>query len=468
MKKTILNLILMFGCVVTLTGRASAATGGLFPLFRESFHLFLGDYWCEPNRLSVVDVDADGRKDIVLMATALVTNNSVRTYNCRAVLLRAQPDGTFADTVIANFPGDYGYNIATGDLNNDGAVDFVARASQVTHVFTNDGRGGFRRIGTAPSGYYPGQLVDVNRDGLLDLVSGSQTGNGGAVMVSTNTGSDAFRTAWQSRLFGSGYDSIETVLSVNLNGDGIPDLAAREIYGGRLITFMGTTNAAAPFVEHRETYLGDRTFSLAGGRLNGDGLDDLVAHVGWGRVRVFLNQGDGSMSNYWDSPNLGQAAYNLALADFDGDGASDIFVGTFGDSVTRRGTLRIYRNVPGQGFEDWWQQPLAGTGYIGSVADVNDDGRPDLIVGEKNHLRILLNWTGRPEIERVVPSPAGVVVTWRATPGQRYQVQFKERLEDEAWTDLGEVATALDVLASVTDESAGSTSPRFYRIEQSQ
>ena len=97
-------------------------------------------------------------------------------------------------------------------------------------MFTNDGSGGFRKIGTAPSGYYLGPLVDVNRDGLLDIVSGSQSGNGGVVMVSTNTGSGAFRTAWQSRLFGSDYDSIETVLSMNLNGDGVPDLAMREIY----------------------------------------------------------------------------------------------------------------------------------------------------------------------------------------------------------------------------------------------
>lgn len=116
------------------------------------------------------------------MATALVTNNSVRTYNCRAVLLRAQPGGGFVDSVIADFPGDYGYNISTGDLNNDGSPDIVLRASQVTHVFLNDGQGNFRRVGGAPSGYYIGQLVDVNRDGYLDILSGTQTGAGGAVL----------------------------------------------------------------------------------------------------------------------------------------------------------------------------------------------------------------------------------------------------------------------------------------------
>jgi hypothetical protein len=433
-------------------------------LFQETSSHSLGDYWCEQNRLSVVDVDGDGRKDIVLMATTLVTNNSVRVYSCRAILLRARPDGGFADSVIANFPGDYGYNIATGDLNNDRSPDIVLRASQSTHVFLNDGLGSFRRVGGAPSSYYIGPLVDVNKDGFLDILSGAQTGAGGSVMVATNrgTGTD-FSMMWQSRYFGSANDSVETVLSVNLNGDNLPDIAAREIYGGRLVTFLGSTSAV-PFVELRDLPLGDRTFALAAGRVNGDALDDLAVCVGWGSVRVMVNRGDGVMTNHWESPSFGQAAFNLALADFDGDGVNDIFVGTFGDSVTRTGTLRIYRKLPDGGFEEWWQQPLGGAGYTGSVADLNDDGRPDLIAGEKGRIRVLLNFTGRMEIQNVLPSSEGTRVTWRAAPGLRCRVQFKNGLEDTAWSDLGEAVTGADATGSLIDTTAGSEPRRFYRI----
>ena len=457
---------LLLTAVLSLASARSvpAANTTAPPFFQESFHFPLGDYWCEPNRLSAVDVDGDGRKDIVLMATTLVTNNSVRVYSCRAILLRARPDGGFADSVIADFPGDYGYNIAAGDLNNDGSPDLVLRASQVTHVFQNDGQGNFRKVGGAYSGYYIGQLVDVNRDGFLDILSGTQALAGGAVLVATNLGTGTnFAPMWQSRYFGSANDSVETVLSVNLNGDNLPDIAAREIYGGRLITFMGSSNAV-PFVEHRETGLGDRTFALAAGRVNGDSLDDLAVYVGWGEARVLVNQGDGVMSNAWTSPNLGEAAFNLALADFDGDGFDDLFVGTFGGSRSRPGALRIYRNRPGNGFEEWWQGQVAGNGYTGSVADMNGDGAPDLIVGEKGSIRILLNQTGWPQITPLARVATGMAITWTAVPGKVYRVQFKTRLDDPEWADLSGDVTATSASATKIDETASASAQRFYRV----
>jgi hypothetical protein len=459
MKRTMFSLMLAAACAAAASSHVFAADVTAPASFHESFHFPLGDYWCEPNRLSAVDVDGDGRRDIVLMATTLVTNDAVRIYSCRAMLLRARPDGGFTDSVIADFPGDYGYNIVTGDLNNDGSPDLVLRASLATHVFQNDGRGSFRKVGGASSGYYIGPLVDVNRDGFLDILSGTQTPAGGAVLVATNRGTGTnFAPMWQSRYIGSGNDSAETVLSVNLNGDDLPDLAAREIYGGRLITFMGASNAV-PFVEHRETSLGDRTFALAAGRVNGDSPDDLAVYVGWGEVRVLVNQGGGVMSNAWTSPNLGQAAFNLALADFDGDGFDDVFVGTFGDGV-----LRIYRNRPGNGFEPWWQGAVPGIGFTGSVADMNGDGAPDLIVGEKSNVRILLNQTGWPQITQVTRATNGMQIHWTAVPGEVYRVQFKTRLDEPEWTDLDGDMTATAASATQIDETASASAPRFYRV----
>jgi hypothetical protein len=186
-------------------------------------------------------------------------------------------------------------------------------------------------------------------------------------------------------------------------------------------------------------------------------LADLAVYVGWGRVRVFVNR-NGSMADYWQSPDLGQAAFNLALADFDQDGFDDIFVGTFSD-----GALRIYRNKHGAGFDPWWQASVPGMGYTGSVADLNGDGYPDLIVGEKNRIRIFINRIRIPRITHLSLAD-GATVTWSALPGKTYRVQFKTYPNDSSWTNLSGDVIADTHYANKTDNMVASGSQRFYRV----
>jgi hypothetical protein len=459
MKRQTSSLVLVIGFAIATVSRTSGADIDPPRFFQETFSYPLGDYWCE-NHLSVADIDGDGRQDIVLMATGLSeTNGPPWQYRCRAILLHAEADGTFTDSVITNFPGQYGYGAVTADLNNDGAPDLILREQSATHVLLNDGHGAFQQVWTGQPGYYNLAVVDVNRDGFLDIVSGTQTRSGGLIELFTNDGTGrSFKKTWQSRLYGSGDDSIETVLSVNLNNDGRPDIAAREIYSGLLVTLLGSDTGDS-FAEQNVMELGGRTFALARGRVNADAVTDLAVHIGWGRVRVFLNQGDGSMTNYWQSPDLGQAAFNLALADFDQDGFDDIFVGTFGD-----GALRIYRNNPGAGFDPWWNGSIPGDGYTGTVADLNGDGYPDLIVGERDRLRILTNRFNNPRIRQLSMANEGATIAWAAVAGKVYRVQFKERLNDLEWADLDGDVTATDTSASKTDVTGGPGSQRFYRV----
>jgi hypothetical protein len=457
MKRKIFDLSLVTAFAIAGLSHVSAADTNP-PSFEEAYSYSLQDYWCE-NHLSVADLDGDGRRDIVLMTTALAnTNGPPWSYLARAVLLRAQPDGTFIDSVITNYPGRYGYGAFAADLNSDGTTDLILREQSATHVLLNDGHGGFQEVWTGQPGYYHLAMVDANRDGFLDFVSGTQTRSGGMLELFTNDGTGRrFSKTWQSRLYGPSDGAIETVLKVNLNGDGLPDIAAREIYGGRLVTFFGT-NSGNPFIEQSDTSLGDRTFALAAGRVNGDALDDLAVHVGWGQVRVFVNRGDGVTTNYWASPNLGQAAFNLALADFDHDGFDDIFVGTFTD-----GALRIYRNNPGIGFDPWWQDRVPGIGYTGTVADLDGDGLPDLIVGDKHSIRILINRTG-PKITKVTPTAEGTVIQWTAVAGRLYRIQFKTGIDEPEWSYWGGDVTAVGAVASKMDEGARSSARRFYRV----
>ena len=451
--------------VVVLAGlvsqRASAQANNTSG-FHEAFHFHLWDYWCE-NHLTTADFDRDGWTDIVLMATALRSSNGPPwSYKCRAILLRNEGDGTFTDSILAEYHtnSNYGYFAAAVDVNRDGAPDLVLRESSVSHVLLNDGMGrSFREVSTFQPGYYGLAVGDVNRDGLPDLVSGTQTAFGGLIELFANAGTGTnFIHRWQSPLYGVAYDSIATVVIGNLNDDNWPDLAAREIYSGLLVTLHGT-NGGNSFVERNVVPLGERTFALAGGNVNGDSLTDLAVYVGWGKVRVFVTQSGGSLTEFWQSPQLGQAAFNLALADFDRDGFDDVFVGTFGD-----GALRIYRNNHGNRFDPWWQGSLPGEGFTGTAADLNGDGYADLIAGEKHGIRILVNRDGIPTIRGLSMIEGLPTPTWTACPGHNYRVQYKDRLEATDWTDLSGDVTASGFTASKADTSLTLSSQRFYRV----
>jgi hypothetical protein len=71
-----------------------------------------------------------------------------------------------------------------------------------------------------------------------------------------------------------------------------------------------------------------------------------------------------------------------------------------------------------------------------------------------------------PVFEPVNPVSVGGRVfslTWSAIPGRRYQVQFKTRLEQTAWIDLGLPITAGSATTSLND-AIGANPQRFYRV----
>jgi len=360
-------------------------------VFAEVFSFDLAEYWCE-NKVAVADFDHDGLKDIALLATTTYNAEPPWEHVSKVILLRNQGDWHFSETVVVEYPENhYGYALRAGDLNNDGWADLVVRESPSTHVLLNDQSGGFSEVWAGRPGYASLDLADVNDDSFLDLLTGTQAYNGGKIEIFLNNGSGtSFTKSWESVLYGGIAGTIRNIFSATLNDDNAPDIVATEIYDGLLATFTGDGTGTS-FVEQNVLSLGGRAFGLAVGKVNTDTLTDIAVYAGHGQARLFLAQSDDSLSAYWQSPDLGEAAFNLGLADFDKDGFDDLFVGTFRD-----GALRIYRNRPATDFALAWSGDLAGNGYTGTIADLNDDGYADLIVGEQdasrhNTIRILRN-----------------------------------------------------------------------------
>ena len=116
---------------------------------------------------AVIPTDYDNRRDIDIL---LVPSRGA------PALFANRRDGTFHDVARqAGLPGEAAYTAAaTGDLNKDGAPDFVfAMSSGAASIAMSTGRGRFS-LAAAPDGTAGAtalQLFDYDSDGLADLLA---------------------------------------------------------------------------------------------------------------------------------------------------------------------------------------------------------------------------------------------------------------------------------------------------------
>lgn len=133
--------------------------------------------------------------------------------------------------------------------------------------------------------------------------------------------------------------------------------------------------------------------SIAVADFTGDGRPDVVVGNGGTRnLSVFFNGGDGRLSPYSANPvDAACQVVGVALSDLDGDGQADIIV-----ACTNQNELRVLKNRGGSnGFDGSYQLPY-GTGQVPTprhvaAADLDGNGQTDIVVGTDADLRVLTN-----------------------------------------------------------------------------
>jgi hypothetical protein len=106
----------------------------------------------------------------------------------------------------------------------------------------------------------------------------------------------------------------------------------------------------------------------------------------------------GPVGNYFTPQSMGSGA---AVFDFDGDGLLDIYMLNFG-GPTSKSTNRLFRQVsPGKFVEVTAGSGLDIGGFSHGVAigDVNNDGKPDVLVTQFGGIRLFLNQGGGKFVE---------------------------------------------------------------------
>jgi hypothetical protein len=188
-----------------------------------------------------------------------------------------------------------------------------------------------------------------------------------------------------TQLLPTGGESSVALAVADLNGDGKPDVVVANQSSGDLTVFLGQGNgefqAKPPYSLNAPGTLAN----VVAGDFNGDGKTDVVTveHLGGltNTLAVSLGNGDGTFQ-----PPAALAAGTqplaAAVADLNGDGKPDLVVADNGSQdpgVTDLGAVLVFLSsssgfLPAKRF-------VAGS-YPSSVAikDVNLDGKPDLVV----------------------------------------------------------------------------------------
>ena len=279
--------------------------------------------------VALLDYDGDGRLDIFfangariddpMPAGTLPVKDGPRYWNR---LYHQKPDGRFEDvTTAAGLAGTgYGQGVAVGDYDNDGDEDLYVTGVFANQLYRNEGNGRFADV-TAEAG-----------------------------------------------VAGGGWSS--SAAFVDFDQDGRLDL-----FVGRYMEWSFAYNphcsaAYNPFPDQSPN--GPRAYCHPNLFKGATAL--LYRNEGSGRFR--------DVSKEAGVANPGGKSLGVAMADFDGDGFTDIFVAN--DAVQQF----LYRNLGNGRFEDVALQAFAAfdqdgktfSGMGTDAADYDNDDRPDVVV----------------------------------------------------------------------------------------
>lgn len=249
---------------------------------------------CKPSTILLYDVNGDGKRDVVL---ACRDPNVVRVY-------KGNGDGTLSvpyehSWAIATNPGNIPYprGLAAGDINGDGATDFVVATDTDLRILNSPKEGQRDYTAFGVSVPYMGRvssvaIADINGNGQLDITA--ITDERAAVVYEYAAGGTYAQYASYTNLAQNGRGPLQGIALVQMAGDDKSDLvlALNNQPEIKVVVSRGEKGtvempAAASYTFNNNVLqTADNCFAV--GDVSGDGSTDVVVRSG-NKVSVFLN-----------------------------------------------------------------------------------------------------------------------------------------------------------------------------------
>jgi hypothetical protein len=269
------------------------------------------------------DLDGDGDMDLVVARTSP-----------EWIIMVLINDGT-GKFAIGDYSTIEGYTLPlfVTDCDGDGDEDILFSLNNRLTVLENNGSAAFRRVTTSSPMSAPALVADLNNDGLPDIcATGGETGS---VDVYSNEGHGVFRLRMHMI---AGRETHEAAAG-DLDGDGLCDLAIAGAGPDGRGGVMFLRNAGHwTFAAHGFVETSSMAWDVALADLDGDGdLDIATSNRFDGMMNTALNDGSGMFAI--DQQLLaGAEPTKVDVLDVDGDDDLDVVLRTYSDAI------KLFRN----------------------------------------------------------------------------------------------------------------------------